>query len=398
MDRRGFLAGAGALGFAGAAQAGGGPVEMPLRMSHGLPWVAVRFEAHAPEPFLLSTGVGALTPSADLAARLQLPRQRPRDLDILSGRRLGVAHYARRVVVEEALLLHNRSYPALSDLRDPDFAGALGGVFSRVGAHYDFDRRKLTATSPGRLPAEGFVPTVTLGEPPVVREPAGSAMSSYVRAAPLRALREAAGAPALERRPIVTAELDGRRLRLLVDTGYAGGVLLFSGRGSEPAAGTALAYGVQMPSELKRASKLTLAGFAVERPVVEIVRTDRPVYRTGLAVDGAIGMEVLRRFQLITETPEHRVWLKAGAQFAEPFRYNRAGLALQQRDGRVRVAEVLPQGPAARAGLRGGDDLGLVSPRALEARFKGPAGRTIQLARHTAAGEERLSIRLEELV
>lgn len=72
-------------------------------------------------------------------------------------------------------------------------------------------------------------------------------------------------------------------------------------------------------------------------------------------LDGMIGMELLRRLDLVFDPDDSCLWIRPNGRFDDPWRHDRAGFTLAQVGSTWRVTLVDPGSPAERAGLRPGD-------------------------------------------
>jgi hypothetical protein len=84
--------------------------------------------------------------------------------------------------------------------------------------------------------------------------------------------------------------------------------------------------------------------------------------------DGNLGEEILRRFVVTFDYAHSRMVLEKGKAFDEPFEHEMLGCSFDwETDGTVTVRDILPDSPAAKAGLEDGDDLIAIDGRAIEA-------------------------------
>lgn len=104
-----------------------------------------------------------------------------------------------------------------------------------------------------------------------------------------------------------------------------------------------------------RAKTLQLGGVTIENPTVSYSTTGG----SDDNADGALGMEILRRFKLIIDYTRSRLILEPNDAASEPYEEDMSGLALTPAldAGRkvFKVSQVLAGTPAAEAGLRAGD-------------------------------------------
>ncbi len=70
---------------------------------------------------------------------------------------------------------------------------------------------------------------------------------------------------------------------------------------------------------------------------------------------GNIGAEILKRFTVTLDVPDSKLYLLPNAAFSTPFVYNRAGLSVLPQGAQWSVASVVPNSPAAQAGIMAGD-------------------------------------------
>lgn len=218
------------------------------------------------------------------------------------------------------------------------FGGLLGyELFKAFVVRIDYGRRLLTFTDPARFeasPAAAVLPLTFQGHIPQV-----------------------------------LAQIDGAQARFNVDTGDRRLLALFRDfvarnglRAKYPPkvrAMTGWGIGGPVRSDLSRADRLTLGGFTVTRPVVEM---DLP---EGGAFDfrntaGNIGADILRQFTVTFDYSRARMFLENGGEFGRPITFDRAGLWLNQEGKDFVVIGVAPDGPAAQAGIGVGDTVTLV--------------------------------------
>jgi hypothetical protein len=106
-----------------------------------------------------------------------------------------------------------------------------------------------------------------------------------------------------------------------------------------------------------RIGSLELGRYTIKDPFTEFSES-----KTGVLADdgfsGIIGAEVLRRFTVIFDYPNHRMILEPNAQFTEPFEFDMSGLFLTAEGENLRTFKaykVIPGSPASEAGLHEGD-------------------------------------------
>lgn len=170
-------------------------------------------------------------------------------------------------------------------------------------------------------------------------------------------------------RPVVEIELDGRPLRVLLDTGANVGLILSGAAAravgiderSLPEAGT---FGTTLgPMQVRLAEVETLAfgGLAVG-PLPAFV-SPRGWYNIAGETDSVVGYDVLSRFLVRIDYPRKRLWLRRESP-AVPFlgadygSMRAAGVLVREDPlGEVVVLAVHAGGVAERRGVRRGDQL-----------------------------------------
>ena len=173
------------------------------------------------------------------------------------------------------------------------------------------------------------------------------------------------------RRPTLEVEIDGRPLRVLLDTGAPWGLLLSGAAARKvgideaalPEAGTFQTTLGPMSVRLHEIETLAIGGLRVGPAPVFV--SPRGWYNlAGEANDSVIGYDALANFLVRIDYPRKRVWLRQQREAAalyglpyEPMRASGAVVAPTATPGVVHVIGVLPDSPAARRGLRRGDAL-----------------------------------------
>ena len=77
-------------------------------------------------------------------------------------------------------------------------------------------------------------------------------------------------------------------------------------------------------------------------------------------IDGIIGNEIWRRFDLVFDLPDNELYLQKNGHFSEPFSYVTAGMNVQASGSRyetLTVHDVLPGSAGQQAGFQKGDVL-----------------------------------------
>lgn len=207
-------------------------------------------------------------------------------------------------------------------------------------------------------------------------------------------------------------------LAALLDTGDAGGVSLGAAawarwKDANPSAPATLVGGYSpgygfFVEPIRWARRLVLGDLEIEgMPVGSTRHPMLEAWRCG----ATIGLVGLSRFHLVIDGPGRTVYLRPRAKFAWKFACNRLGAVFlpESLEGTRLIAHVVPDSPAARAGIRPGDELlkigGLdvtawrTDPKVLPlSRFwEQPAGAALELTIARGSELTTLVVKLEEI-
>jgi hypothetical protein len=389
MMRRAALSGvwlALAVGPAGAQEPA--VVEVPFEADFGLVWVAVGINGTAPRWFLLDTGFEYslldATVARELALRVEEPRLVPQPGGAVETGAVRNIAFDIGAVRVPALTVQAMPLTSLESVVGRSLHGILGhDVIARYVLTIDHDRRVLTfrpAEDDPSLPDGAVLPLAIIDAEPFVE-----------------------GVIHQPHRPAITGMFK-------LDTGSLDAVglnrsFLENADVLAPDQATLRIPGVAVGGEtdglIFRVGEFRLGPYAVQRPVIGATLASAGFENRADA--GTVGAEVLRRFTITLDYARHRMVLAPGGQYDAPPAMDRGGLwviaeGTDHRDFRVRF--VLPDGPAAAAGVRVGDRiLGVDGRSAGELRlvdlwnaWRRPAGTVVQL--EVGRGNERRSVRL----
>lgn len=106
-----------------------------------------------------------------------------------------------------------------------------------------------------------------------------------------------------------------------------------------------------------RADRITVGPFSIEKPPVTFSQGTEGLMA---AKDhaGLIGAEFLERFTVVFDNRSKRLWLTPNLTYADPARYDQSGLRIRAEGPAFHkfvVRRIVPQSPAAEAGIEPGD-------------------------------------------
>lgn len=216
--------------------------------------------------------------------------------------------------------------------------------------------------------------------------------------------------------PALRATLDGKYEGLFrLDVGSSSTVDLhtpfarqhgIAGRLAQPREISGAGFGGQYTSTLGRAKSMAIGPYAWKDPMVSAANATEGAFASE-EFAGNIGNRILERFRVTLDYDGRRVWLEPGARFRERDSFTRAGVLLAREGGRVDARSVLPGSPAAKAGVREGDEVVSVDGRAIgewklreldELFERGANGRRVALGVRRDGAELALEMRLREML
>lgn len=340
------------LAFGGAASAAS-VVETPFRVVRNQPWVAVTINGKDPLAFLVDTGSSGfgITPAA--AATLGLIPVTAGQVQAAVGRITTDIYQCKTLVIGGGVRERDVYLMSMSVGRY-DFISGIVPIAKFGVMGLDFDRQVLSVSRSLDGSPEGYEVIETFAR--------GSTFGTSNRLGAYA--RDDESVNDLDQRPVIQATLDGRPLRLLVDTGATMSLVLepdFVRRhnlwDAFPVSAEAAVRTLARTAHVRmvRSGRLEFGRFAFERPIVTLGNPADSNQDGTDDIDGVIGFELIRRLNFLHHPGRKRLYIKPSQALHDVYRYDRAGIEIDAVDGALRVTWVRPGGPAASAGLVVGD-------------------------------------------
>lgn len=329
-------------------------VQFPIEVHNNLVVLPVILNGQLPLKFILDTGVRtAILTEKAYSDILNLPYTRKYTLAGPGGVKLVDAYVTTNVSLDmpgvhgqgHAMLVLEQDYLELRNSLGTDVHGILGyELFSRFIIQIDYERKLLTLTVP-----EKFRRKRKYQELPITIDDT----KPYIE--------------------VVAHLTDSTQLpvKLLVDSGASHGLIL------EPDSDERLVLpkevissvigrglGGVITGKIGRLKSLSIGKYNIPDVIVnfpdpnsyiDTLKTTRTTFR-----HGALGGEVLSRFNVIFDFPEGKIFLKKNASFGKKAYYNLSGLTIRAKGARLRtfeISDVRANSTAEKADLKVGDNI-----------------------------------------
>lgn len=248
----------------------------------------------------------------------------------------------------------------------------------------------------------------------ILHEPADFKLSRKHLELPSRFIRN---------RPYVSIPLSvsGRKIvdnRLLLDTGAGLYLLLYSGENSkgelpERVISTTIAQGLggAVKGNVGRVKSVTMANQEIGNVVTYFQQVDPEVVDSTqlLLREGVLGNSLLRRYNLVVDYVNKKVFVRPTSKTRKPITFDRSGLLISATGPQLTrfvITSVLPGSPAEEAGLKVGDRIkaingtttDLMSLSALIRKLEGKPGKRIRLKIRRYQETDMYEFRLRNLI
>ena len=207
-------------------------------------------------------------------------------------------------------------------------------------------------------------------------------------------LEQNGGLPYVEAEVVVAAGGPAVPVRLVVDIGASHAVSLNvteEGPITAPARTlrTVLGKGVsgEIQGNVGRIAEFRIGGKTLKGVVATFPDAEHQHPRGMDSRDGNLGSGILRRFNLAFDYSRNRMWLEPNRHYTEAFDWDMSGIRLRADGEALRVDAVLPDSPAAAAGIQVDDVITGIDGEAISAsaqfelreRFRSEEGSKIEI-------------------
>ena len=264
-------------------------------------------------------------------------------------------------------------------------AGVIGFDFIvRFVNEIDYDARTLVLHDPGAFQYRGggaALPMTLAGHAPIVKLTLDGEFDGEFR------IDVGSGS---------TVDLHGPFVRRNgLDRELAPGVEIVSG-----------GFGGTFQSRVTRAKSLAVGPYSWKRPLVSLSGA-----ATGALASedyaGNVGNQLLERFKCTLDYERRTLYLEPGAQFEKADSFSRSGVQLAKIGAALLAAQVVPGSPAAKAGIRPGDEVVAIAGRpageytvdgAAELLDRGEPGRKVKLEIARDGKRKKVTVKLREFL
>jgi predicted aspartyl protease len=322
---------------------------IPFELHHNLIIIPVKLQGKLPLKFIVDTGVQyTILLEKNFSDLLNINYNREFELIGTGGERLTKAYVANNIQLKLTgatakglqMLVMERNFMNEDKFIDTEVHGIIGAeLFKNFVVKIDYDQKRLTLYNPSRYRKGWWYKELPLE---LIKS------KPYLKVGLI-----------LEQDTIPDA-------KLLIDTGASHALLLDTAshakyRIPEKNLPDVLGWSISGPikGHIARTNGLMIGEYEFDKVVTSFPnKAEYLQYIEKIDRQGTLGGELLKRFKVVIDYPEEKLYLRRGLTYRNEFPYDMSGLTVVKADtlpDALKVFEVRENSPAHQAGLETGD-------------------------------------------
>jgi hypothetical protein len=290
--------------------------------------------------FIFDTGSGGISIDSTTNLKLKIPTEiSDKTIRGVAGiRRVSFAYDQTLRLPNlnvDSLNFHISDYDILTSVYGEKIDGIIGYSFlSRyiVKINYDSSKIEIYSTGTTKYPKGGFL------------------LRPFFAGLPIQGARVRDAVDVFSRFYFDT----GAGLCLLLSSDFVSDSALFNAKKKKPVYTEAEGLGGKIVMQLTTVKDFRLGPYHF-RNVPAYVFDDIYNVTSYPSLGGLIGNDLLRRFNVVLNYERREIYLTPNSHYGDQFDYSYTGLGIYWIDGAIRVADVMKDSPAEKAGFKEGD-------------------------------------------
>jgi hypothetical protein len=290
--------------------------------------------------FIFDTGSGGISIDSTTNLKLKIPTElSDKTIRGVAGiRRVSFAYDQTLRLPDlnvDSLNFHISDYDILTSVYGEKIDGIIGYSFlSRyiVKINYDSSKIEIYTTGTTKYPKGGFL------------------LRPFFAGLPIQGARVRDAVEVFSRFYFDT----GAGLCLLLSSDFVSDSALFNAKKKKPVYTEAEGLGGKIVMQLTTVKDFRLGPYHF-RNVPAYVFDDIYNVTSYPSLGGLIGNDLLRRFNVVLNYERREIYLTPNSHYSDQFDYSYTGLGIYWIDGAIRIADVMKDSPAAKAGFKEGD-------------------------------------------
>lgn len=291
--------------------------------------------------FILDTGSGGISLDSATCSEFNIPTI-PTDTSITGIGGVRKVHFVfdKRLklpgLTVNNLNFHINDYEVLSSVYGEKIDGIIGySFFSRYIVKINFDSLQIEVYSPGKITYPGR----------------GTLLHPVFTALPIQYLQ----VKDKRKMPFNFYFDTGAGLCFLMSERFAKDSAILLKR-RKPKITQAEGMGGMLKMRLTVVKEVKLGPYHFHRVPTYLYEDDNNITSYPFT-GGLVGNEILRRFNLVFNYPQHEIYLQPNSHFDDQFDYAYTGLGIYYINGKIMVLDVIKDSPAEKAGIKIDDEI-----------------------------------------